>query len=120
MIKIDAPLSPRPAPRPDSSGKQRYSPKWYRKWKQDFGLFARLAMKGRPPLTGNLKLSALFYKLKPKDPKSKQYGDLDNLLKAVKDAMNGICYIDDSQVTQYGRCGKFHGDPRILIVLEEL
>lgn len=120
MIKIVAPMTPRPAPRADSNNKQRYSPKWYRKWKNDFGLFARLAMHGQPPFSGAVKLSAEFYKLKPKDPQSKQYGDLDNLLKAVKDAMNGICYIDDSQVTQYGHCGKFHGEPLIVIELEEV
>lgn len=120
MIKIVAPMTPRPAPRPDSKDKQRYSPKWYRQWKQDFGIFARLAMHGQPPLTGAVKLSAKFFKLKPKDPQSKQYGDLDNLLKAVKDAMNGICYEDDRQVTQYGHCGKFHGDPHIIIELEEI
>lgn len=120
MIKIVAPMTPRPAPRPASKGKQRYSPKWYCQWKNDFGIFARLAMHGKPPLTGAVKLSAEFYKLKPKDPQSKQYGDLDNLIKAVKDAMNGICYKDDRQVTQYGCCGKFHGDPHIIIELEEL
>lgn len=119
-IKIVAPLEPRPAPRADSKDKQRYSPKWYRQWKADFGLFARLAMHGQPPLSCQLKLSAQFFKLKPKNPQSRNYGDLDNLLKAVKDAMNGICYNDDSQVVQYGACGKYHGEPRIIIELEEL
>ena len=120
MIKIVAPIMPRPAPRVDSNGKQRYNPKWYRQWKKDFGLFARLAMHGQSPLTSNLKLSVEFFKLKPKNPQSKQYGDLDNLIKAVKDAMNGICYEDDRQVTQYGHCGKFHGEPHIVIELEEI
>ena len=119
-IRFTAPIEPRPAPRVDSHDRQRYSPKWYRQWKADFGLFARLAMKGQPPLECPLKLSAQFFKLKPKNPQSRNYGDLDNLLKAVKDAMNGICYKDDSQVVQYGSCGKFHGQPLIVIELEEI
>ena len=119
-IEFTAELEPRPAPRADSNVKQRYSPKWYRQWKFAFGLIARRAMQGRAPLKGNLKLSADFFKLKPANPASRNYGDLDNLLKAVKDAMNGICYEDDRQVTHYGECGKYHGVPHINITLEEL
>lgn len=119
-IKFTAPMEPRPAPRVDSHGRQRFSPKWYRQWKADFGLFARLAMHGQPPLSCPLKLSAQFFKLNPKNPQSRNYGDLDNLLKAVKDAMNDICYNDDSQVVQYGACGKYHGEPLIIIELEEV
>ena len=73
-----------------------------------------------PPLSGKLLLSAEFYRLKPKDPQSRNYGDLDNHLKAVKDAMNGICYKDDSQIVRYGHTGKNHGEPRIDIELEEI
>lgn len=120
QIKFTAPIEPRPAPRVDSRGKQRYSPAWYRQWKSDFGWFAKQAMHGQPPLTGKLLLSAEFYKLKPKDPTSRNYGDLDNHLKAVKDAMNGICYEDDSQIVRYRHTSKNHGTPRIEIELEEI
>lgn len=120
MISFTVPIEPRPAPRADSNGKQRYSPAWYRQWKDDFAWFARQAMHGRPPLSGNIRLSAEFFKLKPKNPQSRNYGDLDNHLKAVKDAMNGICYHDDSQVIRYGHAGKNHGEPHIDIQLEEL
>ena len=120
VIKFNVPMTPRPAPRADSKDKQRYSPKWYREWKDEFGTFAKLAMKGKPPLSGKILLSAEFFKLKPKDPTSKNYGDLDNLLKAVKDAMNKICYNDDRQVTRYGHVGKNHGEPNIFIELEEI
>ena len=120
IIKFSAPIVPRPAPRVDSHGKQRYSSAWYRKWKDDFALFARLAMHGRPPLVGSLLLSAEFFKLNPKNPQSRNFGDLDNLLKAVKDAMNGICYKDDSQIIRYGHVGKNHGEPHIDIELEPI
>lgn len=119
MIKFSVPIEPHPAPRPDSNEKQRYSPAWYRQWKKDFGWFARRAMQGRPPLTGKVKLSAEFFKLKPKNVESRNYGDLDNHLKSVKDAMNGICYLDDRQVIRYGECGKNRGEPHIDIQLEE-
>ena len=69
---------------------------------------------GEPKLEyGALKLSAIFYMPRPKmhynskgqvkeryltdEPTGKP--DLDNLLKAVKDACNGVIWWDDSQVT---------------------
>ena len=39
-------------------------------------------------------------------------------MKAVMDALNGICYVDDSQVVEV-RAGKFFGEPHIVIELEE-
>lgn len=35
--------------------------------------------------------------------------DLDNLNKAVLDALNGIAYVDDSQVVVYGNMSKVYG-----------
>ena len=52
------------------------------------------------PFQCSLKLHADFFKLKPRNPTAKNFGDLDNFLKAVLDALNGICYVDDRQVVQ--------------------
>lgn len=75
-------------------------------------------MKGAPPLEGHIQLSAEFYKNKPRDITSRNWGDLDNHLKSIKDSMNGICYVDDSQVVRYGHVGKHYGSPRIEVELE--
>ena len=48
--------------------------------------------------------------------------DLDNYIKAIKDSMKGVAWLDDSQVVQYGMgTGKYYGQtPRIEITVEEL
>ncbi|MBR6887012.1 MAG: RusA family crossover junction endodeoxyribonuclease [Selenomonadaceae bacterium] len=119
MIKIDAHLEPVPFPRPSSRGRQRFNPPRYSEFKDALGYYAKLAMAGREPLTGAIKLRADFYKRKPKNPTSRNWGDADNHLKAVMDALNGICYLDDRQITD-ARATKHFGEPHISIELEEL
>lgn len=117
MIKIVAPMDPRPAPRVASKGKARYKPKWYRDFQEELGYWARLAMKGRPPLKGAVKLFADCYR--NLEPTSRNYGDWDNHGKAICDSLNGICFIDDRQVLT-GQVNLFRGEPRIVIELEEV
>lgn len=47
------------------------------------------------PLTGNVELQAVFYR------RTRQIVDLDNLLKHLLDAGNGLLWGDDRQVTRY-------------------
>lgn len=53
--------------------------------------------------------------------KSNQYvstPDLDNLIKFVKDALNGVLYEDDRQVWSYSGCRKIYGEePRTVIIV---
>lgn len=45
--------------------------------------------------------------------------DLSNVLKAVEDALNGIAYHDDSQLTDVS-CRKYYGEePRVTIIIQE-
>lgn len=58
------------------------------------------------PIDGEIRLRVSFYLKRPKAMKADQYRpctkkpDLDNLQKAVCDALNGIAWNDDSQVTE--------------------
>ena len=118
-IEFTADLEPVPFPRPMSNGKRRFNPPRYSTFKRDLALIARSAMNGRAPFAGNLALHADFFKLKPRDLSSRQWGDLDNHVKAVLDALNGIVFLDDKQVIKI--CGsKNFGEPHIFISLEEL
>jgi Holliday junction resolvase RusA-like endonuclease len=54
-----------------------------------------IAERSLPVLTGNVSLSAVFYRA------SRQVVDLDNLLKHLMDCLNGLAFVDDSQVTRY-------------------
>lgn len=122
IIKIVAPLEPVPFPRPAQSVKRRFNPKRYSDFKAALGFYAKAALQGQAPFSGEVKLTAEFYRPKPKPrkgtpPQVSFIGDIDNYLKAVMDALIGVCYVDDRQVTALsGR--KIFGDPLIKIELE--
>jgi len=118
LIKIVAPLEPVPFPRPASNGKRRFNPPRYTQFKDALGLIARRAMGGQAPFSGAVRLRADFYKLKPRQPTSRNWGDVDNHLKAVLDSLNGICYEDDRLIVDV-RATLNHGDPLIIITIEE-
>ncbi|MNQ94958.1 Endodeoxyribonuclease RusA [compost metagenome] len=46
--------------------------------------------------------------------------DADNVLKAVKDAMNGIVYIDDCQVVDFHGRKRFSDTPRVEVIITPL
>ncbi|MBR0288954.1 MAG: RusA family crossover junction endodeoxyribonuclease [Selenomonadaceae bacterium] len=127
MIFFSAPLNPVPFCRPAQSGRRRFNNPRYSAFKDQFALFALRAMRGRNPFTGAIKITADFYKARPKKTKhhcgdfaiAPSVGDVDNFLKAVLDALNGICYVDDSQVVD-AHARKFFGIPHIEVRLEEI
>ena len=71
-----------------------------------------------------LKLEATFYRARPKSlpkrvilPVSKP--DTDNLLKTLKDAMEGLVYPNDSQITSVDAKKRFGYPPRIEVRITE-
>ena len=53
-------------------------------------------MSGSNPITGNVSIEVVFRrKFKVA---TRRYGDIDNLMKGVMDALNGIVFVDDAQV----------------------
>ena len=54
------------------------------------------AMARREPYDCALKVKVKFYR--KLNPTTRQYGDIDNLLKGLFDGMNGIVFADDSQI----------------------
>lgn len=122
MIKFIAPIVPVTWPRPrfDSRSKNTFNPDRYREFKDALGYYALQAMRGRPPLTGEVKLAADFYHPRPQRSEHVSFiGDVDRYLNAVLDALIGICYVDDRQVTDI-RGRKIFGNPHINIELEEI
>lgn len=45
--------------------------------------------------------------------------DVDNYVKAIKDALNGVCYKDDSQVVVLFIAKHYSREPRVEIKLQE-
>ena len=113
-INILAELEPVPFKR--VAGKQRFTPKRYADFKDQLGFIAKAAMNGRAPLDGAVKIDVTIFR--NINPTSLNFGDADNHLKAVADALNGICYLDDRQITD-AHVTLERGTPRILIHLEE-
>lgn len=118
LVKIVAPLDSVPFKR--VAGKShKYNEQRYRDFKDALGYYALQAMQGRNPFSGAVKLSVDVYKPKPKDVTSRNWGDLDNHVKSVMDALTDIAYDDDRQITEI-HARKFFGQPNIIITLEEL
>ena len=119
MIRITAPLIPVPFKRVMTNGKRRYNNPRYTEFKMELGYYALKAMGGRAPLKGAVRIRAHFSRRKPKRITSRLWGDVDNHLKSVLDALNGICYEDDAQVVEVTGT-KSYGEPRVLIEVEEV
>lgn len=85
-----------------------YDPRANRVWKATARQFLGQALAGRPPLQGPLALQVFAWFTMPtsrhlkKSPRPAerrvQKPDLDNVIKAVKDAATGVLWLDDRQV----------------------
>lgn len=73
---------------------------------------------------GAVKLQLMFYLPRPKSlPKrvihATKRPDLDKMIRSVKDALTGVFYLDDAQVTNL-QAGKQYADqPGVIVTLEE-
>ena len=116
-IKFSVATEPVPFKRAMTNGKRRFNDQRYSDFKNVVGLHAKLAMQGRAPLSERIKITVkVFTKYAPD---SLRAGDWDNHGKAVSDALNGICFVDDRQIID-GHVLLFKGDPHIEIELEEI
>lgn len=96
MIRIEILGDVIPAARPRYSVRRVYQPKRNVEYRQQIQAAARVAMKGAEPMSGDLcAVVKLYRKYKPA---ARNFGDVDNHLKAIFDGLNGIVFLDDSQI----------------------
>ena len=110
IIKVSIPIRPLAKERPRTfkrGGKSvTFTPPRTRKYEADVAMIMKSAMVGKEKLSGQVCVSASFTKDGAEikfwgtgsQAESKLRGDLDNYLKAVLDAANGIIFHDDKQV----------------------
>lgn len=130
-MKIVIPMPPKAKGRPRFANGHAYTPAETREYEEAVKLIAKTQIK--KPFTGPLKIKIQFFLPIPKswsDTKKRaainrlvvpaNKPDIDNLCKAIMDALNGgIGYDDDKQVVQL-HIYKWYGTPRTEIELEEL
>jgi crossover junction endodeoxyribonuclease RusA len=88
---VDGRPVPCPRPRVTRDGKHTYNPARYETWRTECGLIASVEMDGTP-VTCDV---ALLIRVRVPD---KRHGDLDNYVKAVGDALEGVVFENDKQV----------------------
>ena len=109
IVKFSMLVKPTAKARPVFGKGKVFTPERTREYEETVREFAEAAMEGRPPVEFGVTVRCHF------QFKSKNGGwrtskpDLDNLIKAVTDGMNGIVYKDDSQIVAIG-AGKANGD----------
>lgn len=86
----------------------------------------KMAERGKKPLTGPLEVRMIFYRpiqtsLSKKEHAKRAIGeqlpdvkpDTDNYVKAMWDAMNGVVWEDDKQITDFSAKKRYSEHPRI-------
>jgi Holliday junction resolvase RusA-like endonuclease len=112
-------------------GGRFFTPAKQREAGQIIEMEARIAMGSRPLLQGPLELTVVFAYAWPKGLSKKRRlapagqfkqtrPDLDNLIKLVCDRLNGIVWLDDSQVASLAVTKVYTPIPSISILVNEL
>lgn len=108
-----------------------YTPEKTARYENLVRLAAQQAMAGRSPIEGPVRLTVVAILGIPvswslKKQRAAAVGevlptkkpDLDNILKAIKDGMNGVTWRDDAQVVQVV-ASKAYGQPGVCVTVQE-
>lgn len=114
-------------------GRMRHASRALKPWRADVAKRARIAMRltgNAMPRRGDITLTVLFTLPRPrsvpvrKRPRPRVRPDLDKLLRAALDALQGVAFYDDAQVVRIA-CAKRYDDDAdatvgVRIAVEEL
>ena len=142
MIVVELPGDPRGKGRPRSRVVRTtkgipfvavYTDAQTRAYEKALGMMAKVAMRGRPLLTGPLAVEIIALFAVPKSwPNKKRDAaladivrptgspDCDNIQKIALDALNGIVFPDDSQVVEIRASKCYSEKPRLRIEIKPL
>ena len=103
LFRVFIPIEPIPKGRPRFGVGRAFTPIKTRHYESDVKTFVSSAYKNSP-LSGPLRLHVFFYMTRPKGiSKNKRLfpdvkPDIDNLFKAIADALSGVLWNDDCQL----------------------
>jgi Holliday junction resolvase RusA-like endonuclease len=122
--KFTVPGDPVAWARARTNGPQQYTPAKQRKAKSDIGYLCLEAMTDKAPLEGPVELTVVAAYERPKRGRQDTFWkqsrpDLDNVAKLVMDALNGIAWVDDGQVSALHALKQW-GEPEVRIFVREL
>lgn len=132
MIEFTVPGQPVPKGRPKFARRgsfvQAYTPEKTASYENLVKVHAAQAMQGTAPMSGPLALMLTLFVQIPKSTTKRDRArisagtfhptkkpDLDNVLKAVTDAMNGIVYEDDAQIVRITTMKRYGDTPRAIV-----
>lgn len=133
MITFVIPGPPRGKGRPRFSRKSgtTYTDQATAAYENLVALACREAMKGAQPYAGAISLGVVTYMPIPASASQKKRiamagtnhikkPDVDNVLKAVLDGLNGIAFHDDAQVARLHACKLYSSEPRVEVTVVEI
>ena len=131
MIELCLDVTPYPKQRPRARRNGHiYTPSETRKYEEEVARLAKIQMAGKRPLENTVsvvvaawlpipksftkaeKQAAIAGKLAPK-------GDVDNYAKSVLDALNGIVWVDDKQITQLTALKRYSSTPALTVTVRD-
>lgn len=117
-MTLDIQIDAVPQGRPRFYRGRTYDPPTSRQFKKDLALLVN-SLDNSAFFTGELKLKIDIYRDK-KNVTSRRYGDIDNLAKAIMDALTGVLWQDDSQITDLHVTKNLNKTPHICLNIEEV
>ena len=99
-----------------------YTPFKTRKYEQEVKSLFQIAMYGKAMLEGPVKVTiTACFNSKKKSGWHTSRPDLDNIIKAILDSMNGIVVEDDASVAQIVACKRYDdGEERVEVQIENV
>lgn len=99
-----------------------YTPRKTKDYEQCIKTIAQIAMVNRTIIEGPVKVVIhAFFNHKKKSGWHVSRPDLDNVIKAILDGLNGIVYVDDTQVAELTATKKYvKDDERVEVMIESL
>ena len=126
-MRLWIPITPMGAPRPRVTRNGTYNDPKYTNYKKAIALIAKTKFK-TPSITPIYMQIEFFFTIPKSWTKKKRESakwhiikpDTDNLAKGVKDALNGIAYVDDAQVCSIKIRKQYAQTDGIMIEIEEI